>query len=137
MPAATFTMHDTNSTHMLHPQERTAILILTGILIVLAGMSFVIESTGKEPFAAPFSDTLEDGTLAVLTGTVTAAANTRTGGHLMLSVDNTSVFVPDGALEDPDTVKGEVVSVIGIVQTYRGKKEIVAERPDDIVIQPQ
>ena len=122
---------------MLYRQEWIAILILIGVLIVLLAMSFLIESTGKEFFATPFSETLEDGTLAVLSGTVTEAANSRTGGHLMLTVDNISVFVPDGALEDPKTVIGGTVSVIGTVQTYRGKKEIVVERPDDIAIQPQ
>ena len=122
---------------MLHPQERTAILILTGVLILLAVMSFLIESTGKEPFATPFSETLEDGTLAVLTGSVTVAANTRTGSHLMLTVNNTSVFVPGGAMDDPETTIGERVSVIGIVQTYHEKKEIIVERPEDIIIRPQ
>ena len=122
---------------MLHPQERTAILLIAGVLILLAVCSFLIESTGKEPFAAPFSETLEDGTLAVLTGTVTAAANTRTGGHLMLIVNNTSVFVPDGALEEPENAIGEGVSVIGTVHTYCGKKEIIVEYPEDIAIQPQ
>ncbi|KAF1078568.1 hypothetical protein [Methanogenium sp. MK-MG] len=122
---------------MLHPQERTALLLIAGILILLAVISFLIESAGKEPFAAPFSDTLEDGSLAVLTGTVTAAANTRTGGHLMLTVNNTSVFVPDGALADPETVVGETISVIGTVQTYREKKEMIVERPEDIAIRPQ
>ena len=122
---------------MFHPQERIAILILTGVLIILIVMSFLIESTDKESFATPFSETLEDGTLAILSGTVTAAANTRTGGHLMLTVDNISVFVPDGALEEPRTVIGGTANVIGIVQTYRGKKEIVVDCPDDIAIQPK
>ncbi len=122
---------------MLHPQERTAILILTGVLILLAVMSCLIESAGKETFATPFSETLEDGTLVVLTGTITEAANTRTGGHLMLTISNTSVFVPDGALDDPETTIGETVSVTGIVQTYREKKEIIVERPEDITIRPQ
>lgn len=137
MPAATFTIREGNIHYMLHPQERTATLILTGVLILLAVMSFLIESAGKEQFATPFSETLEDGTLAVMTGTVTKAANTRTGGHLMLTIDNTSVFVPNGALENPETLNGHAVSVIGTVQTYHGKKEIIIERSDDIAIHPQ
>ena len=68
MPAATFTIREGNIHYMLHPQERTATLILTGVLILLAVMSFLIESAGKEQFATPFSETLEDGTLAVMTG---------------------------------------------------------------------
>ena len=119
---------------MHHPQERTAILLLTGILILLGVISFLIESTGKESFAAPFSETLEDGTLAALTGTITAAANTRTGGHLMLTVNNTTVFVPDGALDEPETAVGKLISVTGTIQTYHGKKEIIVERPEDISI---
>ncbi len=122
---------------MLYRQERIAILILIVVLIVLTVASFLIESTGKESFATPFSETLEDGTLAILSGTITQAANTRTGSHLMLTVDNTSVFVPDNALEDPKTVIGESAKVIGTVQTYRGKKEIMVERPDDITIRKQ
>jgi len=122
---------------MLYRQERIAILILIVVLTVLTVTSFLIESTGKESFATPFSETLEDGTLAILSGTITQAANTRTGSHLMLTVDNTSVFVPDNALEDPKTVIGESAKVIGTVQTYRGKKEIMVERPDDITIRKQ
>lgn len=122
---------------MVHPQERTAILFITSVLILIAVVSFLIESTEKETFAEPFSETLEDGTLAVLKGTVTAAANTKTGGHLMLIVNTTSVFVPDGALDDPNTSVGETVSVIGIIQTYHGKKEIFVECPDDITIRTQ
>jgi len=53
---------------MLYPQERIGILILTGVFIVLAVMSFLIESTEKESFATPFSEILDDGTLTILTG---------------------------------------------------------------------
>ena len=119
---------------MLHQQERIAVLLIFGVLILLAVCSYLIESTGKETFAAPFSETLEDGTLAVLTGSVTAAANTQTGGHLRLIINNTSIFVPDGALDYPETAIGERFSVIGTVQTYNGKKEIIIECPDDITI---
>ncbi|MDE4908507.1 hypothetical protein L0665_07795 [Methanogenium marinum] len=122
---------------MLHPQERTAIILITGVLILLAVMSFLIESAGEEPFAIPFSETLEDGTLAVLTGSVTVAANTRTGGHLMFTINNTSVFVPGGALDEPENIIGETARVIGIVQTYREKKEIIVEHPEDVILQPQ
>ncbi|WAI00147.1 hypothetical protein [Methanogenium organophilum] len=122
---------------MQHLQERTAIFLIISVLILLAVCSYLIDSTGKETFAAPFSDTLEDGTLSVLTGSVTAAANTKTGGHLMLTVNNTSVFIPDGALDEPEKAIGETVSVIGTVQTYRGKKEIVVASPNDIAIRMQ
>lgn len=122
---------------MQHLQERTAIFLIISVLILLAVCSYLIDSTGKETFAAPFSDTLEDGTLSVLTGSVTAAANTKTGGHLMLTVNNTSVFIPDGALDEPEKAIGEKVSVIGTVQTYRGKKEIVVASPNDIAIRMQ
>lgn len=136
--AATFTMTEGNyCLIMLHQQERTALLLIIGVLILLAVSSFLIESTGKESFAAPFSETLEDGTLAVLSGSVTAAANTKTGGHLILGINNTSVFVPNGALDDPKTAIGEKISVTGTVQTYHGKKEMIVGCPDDITIWPQ
>lgn len=121
----------------MHHQERTAVLLITGVLVLLAISTSLIEAAGKETFATPFSETLEDGTLAVLTGSVTAAANTRTGGHLMLTVNNTSVFVPDGALEKPEDAVGTYLRVTGTVQTYRGKKEIIVASPDDMTIREQ
>jgi len=121
----------------MHHQERTAVLLITGVLILLAISTYLIEAAGKETFAVPFSDTLEDGTLAVLTGTIATAANTRTGGHLMLTVNNTSIFVPDGALDDPRDAVGKYLRVTGTVQTYRGKKEIITASPDDMTIREQ
>lgn len=121
----------------MHKQERTAILLIIGVLILLAISTYLIEAAGKEAFAVPFSDTRDDGTLAVLTGTVTTAANTRTGGHLMLTVNNTSVFVPDGALDEPEDAVGHHLRAIGTVQTYRGEKEIIVASPDDITIREQ
>ena len=120
---------------MHYLQERRAVILIITVLALLAICSYCIESTEKSRFATPFSGSLEDGTLAVLTGTITAATNTRTGGHLMLTVDNTTVFVPDGALEDPKKTIGDYVHVIGTVQTYHGKKEIIVASPNDMAVQ--
>lgn len=51
----------------------------------------------------------------------------------MLMVNNTTIFLPDGALDDPKKPIGEQVCVIGTVQTYKGNKEIIVESPDDII----
>ena len=122
---------------MPYHQERTAVFLIFGVIILLAVSSYLIETAGKETFAAPFSETLEDDTLAVLRGTITAATNTKTGGHLMLTVNTTAVFIPDGALDDPKNAIGDHVRVIGTVQTYQGKKEILVGSPEDVVIRPQ
>lgn len=118
---------------MLTPPERHAVLILAGIIAVLALFHFGIVYLYPDGGAVPYTSDSADGSLVTLTGTVEDITLTRTGGHLILNISGTAVFVPDGgsALE---LLRGDNVTVRGIVDTYAGKKEIIVNNPADIVL---
>jgi DNA/RNA endonuclease YhcR with UshA esterase domain len=52
---------------------------------------------------------------------------------VILTVNNTSVFIPAIVAGDRAFAKGTPVLLYGTVQTYRGKKEIVVNSAEDIV----
>jgi DNA/RNA endonuclease YhcR with UshA esterase domain len=51
---------------------------------------------------------------------------------MTLQIDNITIFVPAQAGRDLTVKKGENISVYGIVETYRGKKEIMVNSAEDI-----
>jgi len=59
------------------------------------------------------------------------------GGHLVLQVNNLSIFIPYQAARNLTLHEGDIISAYGTVQTYRGKKEIVVNSLDDIRVVPQ
>lgn len=96
---------------MLTPPERHAVLILTGVIAVLALFHFGIVLL------------FPDGSLVTLTGTVEDITFTRTCGHLILNISGTTVFIPDGG-SVLELLRGDNVTVRGIVDTYAGKKRL-------------
>lgn len=117
---------------MLGHQERVAILLLFGIALAVVAAHLVLVQMGKGPFAKEYSAQATDGTLVSLSGTIEQATVIKNGGHILLSVDNVTVFIPATAAGDRSFVEGSTVSLYGIVQTYQGKKEIVIQSPGDI-----
>ena len=117
-------------------QERVAALLLVGVAVVVIGEHLVLDSVGKQPFARTFTNASADGELVMVEGTVSQATLTRSGGHLVLSLDEVSVFVPAQAAEGLTVHKGDRISVYGTVQTYQGKKEILVNSGRDIRIMP-
>ena len=55
---------------------------------------------------------------------------------MTLSVNNLSIFLPAQVGQAVPLQKGDTISVYGIVQTYRGKKEIVISSKKDIFVIP-
>ena len=53
---------------------------------------------------------------------------------MTLEIDNLIVFVPSQVARDLTVTKGTNVSVYGIVETYRGKKEILGNSAYDIKV---
>lgn len=119
---------------MLLRQERIALALLVGVAIVVIALHAALTLMGKASFAHPFSDQSAEGELVFLEGVVGRATVLENGGHLTLLVDNTTLFIPAAAAGNLVVHKGDSVAVYGIVQTYRGKKEIVVSAPEDIRI---
>jgi len=117
---------------MLGRQERVAILLLCGVALVVIAAHLVLVSVGKEPFASEYTEQSPDGSLARLDGTIDQATVIKNGGHVILTVRNTTVFIPAAVAGDHSFVKGTSVALYGTVQTYEGKKEILVNSIDDI-----
>jgi hypothetical protein len=117
---------------MFGRQERVAILLLIAVALAVVLAHVVLAQIGKGPFASAYTDQSADGTLVSFTGSIDQVAVLSNGGHVILSVNNTTVFIPATVAGDHSFVKGTAVSLYGTVQTYQGKKEIVISSADDI-----
>ncbi len=119
---------------MLMRQERVALLLLVGVAVTVVAAHAVISMIGKQSFAHPFTGSSADGELVTVEGTVGRAAIIENGGHLALVVNNISVFIPATAARNLTVHKGDTILAYGIVQTYRGNKEIVIDSAEDVHI---
>lgn len=117
---------------MLERQERTALILLATVLgIVLAG-HLILMALGNAPFAAPYSEDSLEGDLVVVTGMVGAVTPTSSGGHLLVTVDGTRVFIPSPASREVRIRVNDTVRIYGIVQVYQGKKEVTVRDARDV-----
>jgi hypothetical protein len=121
---------------MFERQERGAVLLLVGVAIAVLVAHVVLTGLGKQPFARPFTNSSLDGELVVMEGQIDQITLTKSGGHMTVSVNNLSVFLPAQIVQAVSLQKGDRISVYGVVQTYRGKKEIVVSAPEDVRILP-
>lgn len=121
---------------MFERQERIAVLLLVGVAVAVIVAHIVLAGLGKQPFARPFTNTSTDGELVVVEGQIDQITLTKSGGHMTLSVNNLSIFLPAQVGQVVPLQKGDTISVYGIVQTYRGKKEIVVSGAEDVRILP-
>jgi hypothetical protein len=121
---------------MFERQERGAVLLLVGVAIAVIVAHVVLAGLGKQPFARPFTNSSSDGELVVMEGQIDQITLTKSGGHMTVSVNNLSVFMPAQVVQVVSLQKGDRISVYGVVQTYRGKKEIVVSAPEDVRILP-
>ena len=119
---------------MLLRQERIALILLVSVAVVVVSAHGVLTLMGKPAFAHPFTNQSADGELVVIEGTVERATVLENGGHLTLLVRNTTIFIPATASGNLIVHNGDSVVAYGIVQTYRGKKEIVISAPEDLRI---
>jgi DNA/RNA endonuclease YhcR with UshA esterase domain len=117
---------------MFGHQERVAILLLIAVTLVVIAAHIVLVQIGKAPFASAYSDQSADGALVTITGIIDQATVLKNGGHVLLTVNNVTVFVPATVACDRAFAKGTAVSLYGTVQTYQGKKEILISSADDI-----
>jgi DNA/RNA endonuclease YhcR with UshA esterase domain len=122
---------------MFMRQERVALLLLAGVAVTVLAAHLILITVGNQPFAHRFTSMTADGELVLIEGTVDRATVLENGGHLVLEVNNTSVFIPSQAAQDLALHEGDMISAYGTVQTYRGKKEIVVNSRNDIQVTPQ
>ena len=121
---------------MFERQERVALLLLVAVAIVVIVAHLVLTGLGKQPFARPFSQNSSDGELVVIDGQVDRITLISNGGHMVLEVNNLSVFLPAQVAEGISLQKGDRILAYGTVQTYRGNKEIVVDAAGDIRVTP-
>ena len=119
---------------MFMRQERIALLLLIGVAAVVITANCTLSLIGKEPFARPFFENSPDGELVVIEGTVSRVNIIENGGHLSLLVANTTIFIPAPAAQGRVLHRNDTIRAWGIVETYRGKKEIVVSNADDLRI---
>jgi len=121
---------------MFERQERVAFLLLVAVAIMVTGSHIVLAGLGKQPFAQPFNNSSSDGELVFVEGQIEQITLTKSGGHMIVSVNNLSIFLPAQVVHEVSLQKGDRISVYGIVQTYRGKKEIVVSAAEDVRLLP-
>lgn len=119
---------------MFEHQERVALFILIGVAIAVLAAHLVLGSLGKQPFARPFTNNSADGELVITEGTVGQISITQNGGHMTIYLENLSIFIPAQVAEGLQIQKGDSIKVLGIVQTYHGKKEIILGSKDDLKV---
>jgi len=119
---------------MLVRQEKIALILLFLVSLVLIASFIVLDNLGRATFATDYCPDSPEGTLVVHRGIVDHMDTTRTGGHLILDVSGVAVFIPERAAREVVIGPGDSITLYGIVQMYRGEKEIVVEYPDDISI---
>jgi hypothetical protein len=115
-------------------QEKKAIFLLILVMGAVSGAHMILSALGSEPFAAPYSAEITEGGLVLLEGRVEKITTTEEGGHLILQVRGVTVFIPASVAAHQPIVSGDQIRVYGIVQTYRGEREIVVSRSSDILL---
>ena len=117
---------------MLEQQERTALGLLIIVLAILSAGHLILTAVGNAPFAAPFGENSREGDLVVVTGLVEGITPTSSGGHLLVSVNRTRVFIPAPASREVSLQVNETVRIYGIVQVYQGKQEVAVRDARDV-----
>lgn len=119
---------------MLGREEKTAFVMLVCVVgIVLAG-HILFDAVGRQLAAKPYSPEVPDGALVLLEGRIEDIQTTSTGGHLILTVNGTMVFLPENVAAGLELQKDENVTIYGVTQTYRGKREVVVASAADILV---
>ena len=121
---------------MLERQERAAMVLLLGVVIIVIAAHLILGSLGKQPFARSFSNNSMDGELVIASGAIDHLVITQNGGHMNVYTDSFTIFIPAQVVQELTLKEGDMISVYGIVQTYRGKKEIVVSSAQDISVVP-
>ncbi|MBP1928567.1 hypothetical protein J2741_001114 [Methanolinea mesophila] len=119
---------------MLDRKERIALALLIAVALTVTVAAVVLEAVGKGPFYSPFTSTAQEGAQVFLEGAVEKVTWTQDGAHLQMVVNGVNVFVPSAAAQGLTIAVGDHAALYGVVQVYRGEKEILVESPGDLKI---
>lgn len=119
---------------MLLRQERIALFLLCIVALGLVIATAVLAGVDNATLATEYRDDSRDGIFVHLSGVTAEVRTTQTGGHIIASVNGTKVFIPSDTARDVALNPGDQVSLYGIVQTYRGEREIVVNSHTDITV---
>lgn len=119
---------------MIERQERTALLILFLVFISCALFTWIGDGVGKGPFAQNYTSESPEGSLVSHQGIVQKVTATATGGNLILDMGDVSIFIPSPAAGMANISSGDFIHVYGIVQIWKGKREILVKDSGDISI---
>lgn len=117
-------------------QEKTALLIILIVLTIVLGLHILMVNLGTAPFVQPFNPDCPDGELVFFEGTIDTVRHTESGNHLIVFADGVQIFVPETALPAILPMPSDRIQVTGTSSTYRGEKEIVVKRTEDILVVP-
>ncbi|HUK37552.1 MAG TPA: hypothetical protein VLV30_00380 [Methanomicrobiales archaeon] len=117
---------------MLERPERLALTLLGTVLAVVLAGHLVLTSLGNAPLATPYGDGSREGDLVVVQGVVGSITPTSTGGHLLVTVNGTRVFIPSPASQAISLRVNESVRIYGIVQVFQGRREIAVRDASDV-----
>lgn len=117
---------------MLLRQERLAFVLLVIVAVGIILGSVVLAGIDKGTLAKDFSPMQPEGSLVRIDGIVEELRWTQTGGHVNARVAGTQVFIPAAVAKKITLRKGDHVLVYGIIQTYRGEKEVVVQNAGDV-----
>jgi DNA/RNA endonuclease YhcR with UshA esterase domain len=117
---------------MLLRQERLAFVLLVIVAIGIILGSIALAGIDKGTIAKDFSPMQPEGSLVRIDGIVEELRWTQTGGHLNARVEGTQVFIPAAVAKKITLRKGDHVLIYGIIQTYRGEKEVVVQNAGDV-----
>ena len=117
-------------------QEKTALLILLIVLAIVLGLHLLMVTLGTAPFVQPFTSECPDGELVFFEGTIEKVRHTDSGNHLIVIADGIQIFVPETALPAILPMPSDRIQVTGTSSTYRGEKEVVVKRTEDILVFP-
>ena len=120
---------------MLERQEKTALAVLICVVGIVLAVHLLFDAVGRPLVAAPYSEEVSDGAFVLLEGRIEEIRKTSTGGHRILTVNGTAVFLPQDVAARLELDKNASVALYGVVQTYRGEREVVvasaAESPEE------
>jgi hypothetical protein len=119
-------------TSMLTHQERNAFIILGLVTLTVFAGALVLESVGKADFSTHYTSLSPDGTLVYLEGRVEKISVTKDGENKIVLLNGTNVFLPAPVASVVTIEVDDHVALFGIVQTYRGEKEVLVEQAKDI-----
>lgn len=126
----------------LEKEEKiVVILLLMAVLSLAVAYVTIFPNNINGKIHQPLSENTEIGEIVTIEGIVYDKTLTRTGEHLILTIDYDSwlikVFIPgkEGAGEINNLVfEGDMLKITGRLDEYKGEKELVVENKNDIVL---